>query len=89
VLQAAFYGTPIIYPLNPVPVKWARLLMLNPMAQIIQDLRYVVVTDKTVTMTQLFGTPWARVIPIGITLLLAVTSVIYFRRHSPAFAEEA
>lgn len=89
VLQAAFYATPIIYPLSLVPVRWARLLMLNPMAQIIQDARYCLVTDQTVTMTQLFATPWVRIIPIGITLALAVTSVRFFRRRSASFAEEA
>ncbi len=36
------------------------------MAQIIQDARYCLVTDQTVTMTQVFGTPWARLIPVGI-----------------------
>ena len=59
------------------------------MAQIIQDARYALVTDQTVTITQLFGTPWVRVIPVGITLVLVVTSVVYFRRRSPYFAEEA
>ena len=50
VLQAAFYATPIIYPLSLVPVAWAKLLLLNPMAQIIQDARYCLVTDETVTI---------------------------------------
>jgi hypothetical protein len=30
-----------------------------------------------------------RAVPIGITLVLGVTSVIYFRRQSPSFAELA
>ena len=92
VLQAAFYATPIIYPLTLIEahsVRAAQLLLLNPMAQIIQDARYCLITDKTETMTQLFGTPWARLIPIGITLVLVVTSVAFFRRRSPHFAEEA
>jgi ABC-2 type transport system permease protein len=88
-LQALFYATPIIYPLSMIPAKWARLVLLTPMAQIIQDARYALVTDQTQTITQLFGTPWYRLIPIGITIVLAVTSVIYFRRRSPSFAEEA
>ena len=59
------------------------------MAQIIQDARYALVTDKTVTMTQIYGTPWMRAIPVGITLILVLASVIFFRRRSPSFAEEA
>jgi ABC-2 type transport system permease protein len=89
VLQAAFYATPIIYPLNPVPVAWARWLLLNPMAQIIQDARYCLVTDQTVTTTQVYGTPWARVVPVGIVVVLVVASAVYFKRRSSSFAEEA
>jgi ABC-2 type transport system permease protein len=89
IMQAAFYAVPILYPLTLVPAKYARILVLNPMAQIIQDARYVMITDQTQTISQLFGTPWARAIPVGITLVLAVISVIYFRRRSNSFAEEA
>ena len=88
-LQAAFYATPILYPLTLVPAGWARILVLNPMAQIVQDARYVMVTDQTQTISQLYGTHWARAIPVAITLLLAVTSVVFFRRRSRYFAEEA
>ncbi len=89
VLQAAFYATPIIYPLSLIPVAWARLLLLNPMAQIIQDARYCLVTNETVTISQLYGSPWVRVIPVGIVLVLVVTSVAFFRHQAPLFAEEA
>ena len=88
-MQAAFYAIPIIYPLSLIPAKYARLLILNPMAQIVQDARYVLVTDQTRTITQLYSTPWVRVIPVGITLILVVASVVYFRRQSASFAEEA
>jgi ABC-2 type transport system permease protein len=88
-MQAAFYAVPILYPLTLIPAKYARLLILNPMAQILQDARYVLVTDQTETITQLYSTPWVRAIPVGITLLLVVASVVYFRRRSASFAEEA
>jgi len=89
VLQAGFYASPIIYPLSMVPERWARFLLLNPMAQIIQDARYALITDQTVTMTQAFGNPWVRIVPVGIALGLGVVSVIFFRQRSPHFAEEA
>ena len=88
VAQGAFYATPILYPPSLLPLRYARLLMLSPMAQIIQDTRYVVVTNQTVTLTQLYGTPWVRAIPVGITIAMAFCSVSFFRRRSPAFAEE-
>jgi ABC-2 type transport system permease protein len=90
--QAAFYLTPIIYPLSLIEEQslWAaRLLLLNPMAQIIQDARYVLITDQTLTVTQLYGSPWVRLIPVGITVVMGFTSVAYFRRLAPRLAEEA
>jgi ABC-2 type transport system permease protein len=89
VLMAGFYVAPIIYPLSMIPARYARFLLLNPMAQIIQDARYALITDQTQTISQLFSTPWVRVIPVGIVLVLSVTSVSFFRRHSPSFAEDA
>jgi ABC-2 type transport system permease protein len=88
-LQAGFYAAPIIYPLTMVPAQWAKYLLLNPMAQIIQDMRYALISDQTLTITQVWGTPWMRLVPVGIVVALAVTSVMYFRRRSPHFAEEA
>ena len=88
-MQAAFYAVPILYPLTLIPARYARILILNPMAQIIQDARYVLVTPETETISQLYSTPWVRVIPVGITIVLVVASVIYFRRQSASFAEEA
>ena len=88
-MQAAFYAVPILYPLTLIPARYARLLILNPVAQILQDARYVMITDQTQTISQLYGSPWVRAIPVGITLVLVVASVIYFRRQSRFFAEEA
>lgn len=89
VLQAAFYATPIIYPLSMIPSVWAqRILLLNPMAQIIQDARYCLITDQTVTMTQVWGSAWARLMPVGICVVLSLTAVGFFRARSALFAEE-
>ena len=88
-MQAAFYATPILYPLTLIPTGWARLLILSPVAQLLQDARYVMVTPETETITQLYGSAWIYVVPVGITVVLAVTSVLYFKRQAGFFAEEA
>jgi ABC-2 type transport system permease protein len=91
-MTAAIYATPIFYPISLVldySTRWARLMMLNPLAQLIQDVRYVMVSDHTQTIATIWDTPWIRAVPLGITLALSVSSVIYFRRRSPFFAEEA
>jgi ABC-2 type transport system permease protein len=88
VVQGAFYATPILYPLSLVPLRAAKLLMLNPMAQIIQDMRYLLVTQQTTTIDDLYGTHLIRLVPLGIVVIILVLSASFFRRRSKYFAEE-
>jgi ABC-2 type transport system permease protein len=86
-MQGAFYATPIIYPLASARGA-AYFLIFNPIAQIVQDLRYVLVTNQTETIGILYHNEWIRLIPIALTVLLALLAAHYFRRRSPYFAEE-
>ena len=95
IMQAWFYATPIIYPLTQlINVGWlsvAKLvLMLNPIAQIIQDARYLVVTAQTETIWGLVGQQcWLlKLIPLLIIAVVLLAGVTVFRRRSPYFAEE-
>lgn len=92
IMQGAFYATPILYPMSyvvdNVSLPVAKAIMLNPMAQIIQDVREVTVTPNTLTITELYGSGLVRLIPISIVLLLALAAVVYFKRRSKYFAEE-
>lgn len=90
VMQAAFYATPIIYPMAVVIDKSevaARFLMMNPIAQAIQDARYSLITHETTTVTSLFGNAWYVFIPISIVIAVFVTGTLYFKRNSEKFAE--
>jgi ABC-2 type transport system permease protein len=91
VLQAAFYATPILYPISMVitfsPLA-AQLMMLNPIAQIIQDARVFLINSQTPTIADLYHSASARLIPLAVVLVLALVAVYYFRRRSPSFAEE-
>jgi ABC-2 type transport system permease protein len=88
IMQAAFYATPIIYALNKVPNHVAKLIILNPMAQIIQDSRYCLVTTKTLTIQDVYKNTMAWAIPIGITLIVSIAGPLYFKKRSKYFAEE-
>ena len=85
--QMLFYAVPIIYPLNSVPVKFAKYLLLNPVAQIIQDARYALITKQTITGSSLLSLP-LRLVPFLIAAVLVVVSIRYFRSKSPYFAED-
>ena len=97
VMQIWFYVTPIIYPLSQIismsgfGLAVAKLMLIvNPMAQIIQDARYVLVTTQTETIwnTVSAGTPLLKIIPIVLTLVLFAIGVVVFRKHSRTFAED-
>lgn len=89
VLQAGFYATPIIYPLQMIKnVTVEKLIMLNPLALTIQGARHVVVTDQAVTT----GMVWnhnilAGTLPILLTVILLLIGIFYFKRESKFFAE--
>ena len=90
IMQAAFYATPIIYPLSIVIEKSgtiAQVLLMNPVAQAIQDARYVLITKESVTVASLFGDALYATIPFAIVLVVFVSGTFYFKRHSKYFAE--
>ena len=89
-LQAAFYATPILYPLSLVSSKslfLAKMMLLNPMAQIIQDARYLVVTPETDTLYKLTHSPLAIAVPFIVILVFIVSASYYFRVSARYFAE--
>jgi ABC-2 type transport system permease protein len=91
ILQAGFYATPILYPISMIldkSVVAAKVLMLNPVAQVIQDIRYYVVDQNTVTISTIFdGGPY-KYIPIGISIGVFVIGAMVFRKRSKHFAED-
>lgn len=88
VLQAGFYVTPILYSLSIIHnVTYQKILLMNPMAQAIQDARYSAVTHSTLTIQQVFQGGWYALIPIAFVLIALVGGVTYFRSQSKYFAE--
>jgi ABC-2 type transport system permease protein len=91
ILQAAFYATPILYPLTLVVKEAgpfvAQLLLLNPVAQIIQDARHALVTTQTVTMSTLTDNPLFILAPFSIVIGLMLFAVHYFKKNSAYFSE--
>ncbi len=94
VSQVIFYGMPIIYPLSYVTARggWmakvARLELLNPFAQTIQDIRHNLIAPATQpTIWSEFGSWWAKLVPLVIGAFLVWIGVYVFRRNSRRFAE--
>jgi len=87
-MQAGFYLTPILYPLSRITnVTFQKLLLLNPMAQALQDARYVLITKKTIIPNHLFNGGWFEYIPLIIVVLVLFVGVSYFKKESKYFGE--
>lgn len=88
-VQAAFYATPIIYPIQLILSQSqtaAQVLLLSPVAQVIQDSRHFVVTDDAITGWQLLPTVF-QVVPFVIIVFTLVLATYYFKKTSKNFAE--
>ncbi|MBF0778584.1 ABC transporter permease [Streptococcus cuniculi] len=89
-MQAGMYATPIIYSLSFVmnkSVLAAKLIMLNPLAQIIQDMRYFVIDRANIPVWQIIQNKAIVLIPYLIPIVVFVIGVIVFKKHSKKFAE--
>ncbi len=88
ILQAGFYITPILYPLSLITnLTFQKIIMINPIAQAIQDARYQIVTTQTNTVYQVFDGGWYKFTPFIIVIVVLVVGVAYFRQQSRSFAE--
>ncbi len=92
-IQALFYAVPIIYPISMVLERGAfgqiaaNIILINPIAQVIQDVRYNLITDATITTWGLVEWPLC-LMPLLIVFLTLVLAALFFRRRSKRFAEE-
>ena len=90
--QALFYAVPIIYPITMIPENLAfagKIILLNPIAQIIQDVRYLLIHDPTITTSwNQINNPFLKAIPIILVIIMLVWGSWYFRKKSKKFAEE-
>lgn len=90
-MQGAFFAIPIMYAYSFITDKSilaGKLLMLNPITQLMQDARYMLITDKTTTLHNLYGNNWYYLVPFAIVAALSLGAAQYFRKRSPYFAEE-
>lgn len=90
-IQALFYAVPIIYPISMVASTStfaAKAILLNPIAQAIQDIRFNLITTETVTTWNFIANPWIKAIPIILCVVVLILASLFFRKKSKFFAEE-
>lgn len=87
VLQIGLYATAIIFPLSSVEQGLRKWFFLNPVAQIIQDARYVLATHGSVTIWSTVSGAWL-FIPFAVILIFAIVGGLVFKQRSKTFAED-
>jgi ABC-2 type transport system permease protein len=86
-MQALFYATPLLYSPLQVPILIRKFQILSPIAQIIQDARWILVTSETATAWKILNFPYF-LIPYVIPVIMLVIGYSFFERSASRFAEE-
>ena len=79
-IQALFYGSPIVYPLQIIPVKLQRVLLANPIG-------YIIHFTKQALTEHHYAPLWQNAIFSIIIFALFFVSVLIFRKMEPKIAE--
>ena len=90
-VQAMFYAVPIIYPVSMVAsssVLAAKVILLNPISQAIQDIRFNLITTESITTWNFLNNPILMIAPILICVVVLIIGAVVFRKKSKFFAEE-
>jgi lipopolysaccharide transport system permease protein len=79
--QIWFFVTPIVYSASVVSTKWQILYALNPLTGVVEGFRWCLLGVHSL--------PWQLLaISSGVSVLLLVTGLIYFRNMERTFADE-
>lgn len=81
IIQALFYGTPIVYSMNSIPANFAWIFKLNPMSYIVQGFRDILYYQQ---MPDLIGL----LTIILITIAIMIIGLRVFDKLQRNFAEE-
>ncbi len=88
ILQAGFYLTPIIYSLSIIKnMTYQKILLLNPMAQAIQDARWATITHQTINIHSIFDGGLYSYIPYVVVIVVLAIGFAYFKSQANSFAE--
>jgi ABC-2 type transport system permease protein len=87
VSQLLFWGTPIIYVIETVPKGARELLMMNPLAAIIEQARHALIDPSGPSAAAASGGAVRLLVPLAIVGLVLGASFELYRRMRPTLAE--
>jgi lipopolysaccharide transport system permease protein len=80
IVQVWLYLTPVIYPLSKVPARWQWVMALNPLAPLVEAMRYLLLGRGEIHPTQYFCAA-------GIAAFLLLAGVMLFQRTERTFID--
>jgi ABC-2 type transport system permease protein len=87
ITQILFWGTPIIYVIETAPESVRELMMMNPLATIIEQARHAVIDPSAPSAAESIGGAGLLLIPLAIVIVLLAASVALYRRAEGTLAE--
>jgi ABC-2 type transport system permease protein len=86
--QVLFYGTPILYPVEFKGETFERLMMINPLAVIFEQVRVWILAEPGAPTAVQAANGWVGLIPAALIFLFVCTfGIWYFNREAPRIAE--
>jgi lipopolysaccharide transport system permease protein len=79
-VQLWMYATPIVYPLSIVPEKYRLLVILNPMASIVETFRGAFLGVSSIELSHI-------IISVSFTLLIFFLGLLMFNRVEKSFMD--
>jgi ABC-2 type transport system permease protein len=90
ILQALFYATPVIYPIETLADKsesLSHVALMNPVATVIQEVRHLVLGDETPSAADAMGDAALLLVPLFIVVGVAIAGYVVFDKLAPRVAE--
>jgi ABC-2 type transport system permease protein len=90
ILQALFYATPVIYPIEVMAEKYetaSHIALMSPIAAAIQETRYLVLGGETPSVAAAIGDGALLLVPVLLLLIVLAAGYVIFDRLAPAVAE--
>jgi ABC-2 type transport system permease protein len=88
VSQVLFYGSPILYAIEVIPDRFQELIMLSPIAAVLQQLRHSVIDPTAPSAADAIGGAELLLIPAAIVVIAIGLGLWVFAREAPRIAEE-
>jgi lipopolysaccharide transport system permease protein len=79
-IQLWMFATPVVYPSSQVPAQWRWIIMLNPMAPVIETFRHAFLGTKAPQSLQM-------ALSIAMTLLILFGGIVLFSRIEKNFMD--